>query len=98
MRPEEKIEKKFVSECAKIGVTAYKFEVPGIKGAPDRIMFLPGGITLFVEFKEPGGGTLSKHQINFINRLQRLGFEVHVATDWETPLKIVKELNCDYIV
>jgi hypothetical protein len=91
MRPEETIEKKFVEECTNLDVLVYKFEIRGTRGAPDRIVFLPNGKTIFVEFKVPLA-RLSPHQVKFIKQLQMLRHEVLVATDWETPLKRIKEI------
>lgn len=88
-RPEETIERNFVSACASIGVQAYKFEISGTKGAPDRIIFLPKGKVLLIEFKQPGGKT-SKHQDVFIAKLKELGHECIVAEDWEYPFNIVR--------
>ncbi len=95
-RPEETVEKEFVKRCKRLGVTAHKFEINGTKGAPDRIIFLPAGITLFVEFKRPNGGNLSEHQIEFIRELRQLHHRVIVADNWEYPLEIVKRLLGDY--
>jgi hypothetical protein len=95
-RPEETVEKEFVKQCKRLGVTAHKFEIAGTKGAPDRIIFLPDGQTLFVEFKRPNGGNLSEHQIDFINHLKRLHHKVIVTDEWEYPLEIVKRLLGDY--
>jgi len=91
MRPEEKIEKKFVEECKRLGVDAYKFEVPGKRGAPDRMVLMPEGKILFVEFKVPLG-KLSSQQRAFIKELQIKRFDVMVATDVKGPLKLVKEI------
>ena len=89
MRPEELIELKFVSACAAIGVQAYKFEINGTKGAPDRIIFLPKGKVLLIEFKQPGGKT-SKHQDVFMDRLTKLGHECIVADNWEFPFTLIR--------
>jgi hypothetical protein len=94
-RPEETIEKEFVKQCKRLGVMAHKFEINGTKGAPDRIIFLPAGITLFVEFKRPNGGNLSEHQIEFIDNLRKMQHMVIVADSWEYPLEIVKKLFGD---
>ena len=89
MRPEETIEREFVSACASIGVQAFKFEIRGKKGAPDRIIFLPKGKVLLVEFKQPGGVT-SKHQDMFIAELTKLGHDCIVADNWKYPFNIVR--------
>ena len=87
---EKTIERQFVNECASIGVDAFKFEIKGTKGAPDRIIFLPNGKVLLVEFKRPGGDT-SKHQKDFIKMLNALGHESIVSDNWEIPFNLVRK-------
>lgn len=89
MRPEEKIEKRFVTECASLGVQSMKLERKGKKGYPDQSVFLPDGYLLLVEFKRPGG-TTSYHQDICHEELRDKGFEVMIADNWEHPLKRVK--------
>ena len=89
MGPEFVIERQFVAACASIGVQAYKFEIAGIKGAPDRIVFLPKGKVLLIEFKQPGGKT-SRHQDKFIADLHSLGHECLVCDNWEFPFTIIR--------
>lgn len=90
MRPEETIEKKFVEECKKIGVLAYKLEIEGMKGAPDRMCLLPNGKAIFVEFKRPNGGSIAEHQKRFLQKLVSFGFDAFVADSWEYPLLHIK--------
>jgi hypothetical protein len=58
-------------------VDCLKFTTPSVRGAPDRIMVLPGGITQFVELKSPKG-RLSAAQRAFHERLQAQGHFVTV--------------------
>ena len=96
MRPEEKIEKRFVKKVEKLGCRAYKFEVHGKKGAPDRMVLLPIGIIVFIEFKRPGGGEVSFHQEEFIDDLIELQFEARVYDSWEKPLKWIQSILDNY--
>lgn len=91
MRPEEIIEKRFVKKVEELdpNLMCHKFEIHGKKGAPDRIVFMPGGVTFFFEFKKPGGGSVSRHQEKFIVDLQKLGYMAQVVDSWEEPLQIV---------
>ena len=93
MRPEEKIEKRFMTKMEQQhpAVMCYKFEIHGRKGAPDRIVFLPGGCTYFFEFKRPDGGSVSAHQEKFLRDLNKLGYKAIVVDSWEEPLMIVTE-------
>lgn len=87
---EIEIEEKFVDECSKIGVKAEKFKRNHKRGGADRIVFIPGGITMFFEFKRPGGEA-SPHQIRFLAMMRRMGFVAEVVDNWIYPLSIVKE-------
>lgn len=91
MRPEEKIEKRFVSKVEKLGCYAPKWEIAGKKGAHDRMVFIPGGEILFIEFKRPGlEDGRSFHQIEFDKKIRNLGQRTYLFDNWEQPLKIVK--------
>jgi len=48
-----------------------------ISGLPDRMILYPGGRITFVELKAPGKKPRPL-QISMHNKLQRLGFNVHV--------------------
>jgi hypothetical protein len=86
------IERQFVSQCESIGIRAFKFELKGIKGAPDRIVFLPNGKSLLIEFKRPGAST-SKHQDEFIDWLNSLGHETIISDNWEYPFNLVRKYS-----
>jgi hypothetical protein len=88
MRPEEKIEKRFVRKVYELGCRAIKWEIAGRKGAHDRMVLIPGGEIIFVEFKRPGGKQ-SYHQIEFDNMITGLGFRTYLCDTWEEPLEIV---------
>jgi len=91
MRPEEKVEKRFVKKCEGLGITSKKFEFQSEKGAPDQMVFIPGGRPLFIEFKRPGGGTVSYHQEETMKWMNLLGYDCYVYDNWEEPLALVKE-------
>lgn len=74
--------KRFIEK--EIGGKCYKWVCPGMKGPPDRICILPGGIIIFVELKRPDGkGALSVKQEKIINVLQKLGCNVRVVDSQE---------------
>lgn len=52
-----------------------------LRGWPDRIVLLPGGVILFVELKRPVGGKFEPLQVRIHDKLRRLGVTVHV---WHT--------------
>ena len=57
---------------------ARKLLTPGVRGAPDRLVLLPGGVVRFVECKGRGG-RLSASQRREHARLRALGCEVWVV-------------------
>jgi hypothetical protein len=68
----------------------FKFEVR--KNEPDRICFLPGGRTVFVELKRPGAKPRDG-QIRALNRKKALGFEAYWADSKERVDEIISEIK-----
>ena len=82
MKKEETSEKVFERELSKFaeesGGMAVKLLSQFIKGLPDRVFLLPGGVVVFVEFKSTGKRP-TKIQ-NYIHlKLRVLGFPVYVV-------------------
>ena len=92
MRPEEKIESDFVYNAAKEGFWAIKFEDRARKGAPDRLVLLPEGKAIFIEFKVPGKEARPE-QLDYIRQLRRFGFMAGVYSSAEQALKEVREFH-----
>ena len=57
---------------------AIKLDPVNQRGAPDRLVLLPGGRVVFVEVKRPRG-RVSKHQRAWQRKLKRLGFETAIV-------------------
>lgn len=74
---ERAIEIYFVGQVRALGGHAPKWSSPGSAGVPDRIAILPGGHTVFVELKAPGG-ELSPLQKQWLQKLEKLGHQVAV--------------------
>lgn len=55
-----------------------KFNDPGRRGAPDRLVCLPGHPTYFVELKRPNIGVLDSHQVRYHESLRAAGQKVWV--------------------
>ena len=92
MRPEEREEKRYVKKIEELGFCADKYEVHGKKGAPDRMITRDHGFICFIEFKRPGGGKVSPHQQDWIDRLVRWGFDAKVFDNWKEALEWTKHL------
>jgi hypothetical protein len=80
---EKQIEKKLKDAIEKLGGKCYKMVSPGVRGAPDRIIFLPGGFVYFVETKFSDRG-LRPGQINYHKELKKRGTVVWIVRDEET--------------
>lgn len=75
---EKQIENEFVLYATKFGAKVVKFNDQSTTGAPDRIVFLPGGKVFFIEFKKPNG-VVSPKQDAYHRTLHRLGFGIHTC-------------------
>ncbi len=88
-QPEAVLEKRFSREINKRNGLALKFISPGWAGAPDRIVLLPGGSTVFVELKaygkKPEPLQIKRHQ-----ELEKLSFPVRII-DSEAELQAFLE-------
>lgn len=78
MTREVRIEQHLRARVLRLGGICRKWVCPGYRGAPDRIVILPGKRIYFVELKRPKGGRLSANQKYFHKQLSDLGFEVVV--------------------
>lgn len=74
---ESAVENYLVSGVLDKGGECLKYEVPGRRGAPDRIVLMPNGRIVFVELKTTGG-VLESWQKRFHAMLRHLGFRVEV--------------------
>ena len=69
---EREIEAGLVRGVERKGGLCLKWVCPGTRGAPDRIVVLPGGRIWFVELKTPRG-SLRPWQLRFHRRLEKVG-------------------------
>ena len=74
------IERYLVKRIRELGGIAVKQIWHGRRGAPDRLVILPGGKMIFVECKAPGQ-SCRPHQLREHDRLRRLGVTVLVIDD-----------------
>ena len=86
MNTEAKLEQKCRKIAIDSGWLSYKFESEG--GLPDRI-FLKDGRIIFIEFKAPKTGRLSKLQQVQIKRMIDAGAIVHVCDNVDQFMRII---------
>jgi hypothetical protein len=72
------VERHLVASVTARGGLCLKFISPGRRGAPDRIVCLPGRPAHFVEVKRPRNGKLASHQVRYHNDLKAAGQPVSV--------------------
>jgi len=84
---ESSIEKRAVAEIRKAGCLALK--LMHARGWPDRLILIPGGVVLFLEFKRPGG-FLRPIQSWVHGRLERRGFDVVTVDTVDAAVREVK--------
>lgn len=75
---ESKIEQKACDLVWKhLGIVCSKLVTPGDTGYPDRVVWIPGGKPLLIEFKRPGEHPEPK-QAYIHDQLRKLGYRVEV--------------------
>jgi VRR-NUC domain len=89
---EKELERILAFEVRKAGGDAFKFVSPGRRGAPDRIVLLPGGRMCFVEMKR-AGGRIRPDQKRFHSLLRTLGFSVQVLSSLAEIDDFIKEVK-----
>jgi hypothetical protein len=75
---EAKVEKYLVDCVELMGGMCPKFNDPGKRGAPDRIVCLPGHPSYYIELKRPKLGKLDAHQARYHDALRSAGQRVWV--------------------
>lgn len=73
---EKDIERKLRLAVASVGGKAPKWVSPGNRGVPDRLIILPGGVTVYVETKAPGK-PLEPLQEKWAKTLRQMGHRVY---------------------
>lgn len=88
---ESEIEAALRGGVALLGGIAYKFVSPSRVGVPDRIVVMPGGVTVYVELKAPGMKP-APHQEREHERLRERGHRVYVIDSLAGVQALLKEL------
>lgn len=79
---ESLIERKVCAYANSRGWIPMKLGGTGDRGKPDRVFAGPGGRTVYIEFKAPGGH-VTKLQEWYIERLRERGHEAHIIDNVE---------------
>ncbi len=88
---EVNIESYLRDQVKKRGGKALKFISPGWRGAPDRIVLLPGARVAFVELKAPGE-KLEPLQAKRAAELENLDFKVYCLDTIQKVDKFILEV------
>lgn len=75
-------------EMNRMGITAIKLNLSSNRGWPDRMLILPKGAVLFIEFKCPGE-TPKSMQLFRHKKLRGLGHDVKTFDDAEEAIAYV---------
>lgn len=80
------MEKTIETRCRKFvkgeGGYAIKLQGLGCAGLPDRLILMPGGKIMFVEFKQPGKKPSALQDV-WLARLSRIGFTAFWCYDYD---------------
>lgn len=82
---ESTIENRFVKEAHRLGCKTRKLNGMGNNHWPDRLVLVPGGETLLIEFKKPGG-VLSEGQAAWHEDAKLMGHYPIVFDNWQDAL------------
>ena len=84
-RDEYELEQRCCDYARSHGIAAVKLE--GQEGIPDRLFIGEGGKCLFVEFKKPTGGIVSKEQKFWLEFLGESGITCNNFDDFANAIK-----------
>lgn len=91
-RLESDLEEKCRSYVRMCGGELLKFKSPSSNGVPDRIMLLPGGKIVFIEFKRNAKSVMQPLQPYWRERFTTLGQTVWTVWDYSTFTALVDRL------
>ncbi len=89
---ESAIEARLVREVERIGGLAPKWVSPGNNGVTDRLIILPGGVTVYVETKRPGE-PLRPLQRKWRKELLKRGHRHYKIDNYEDIDRFIREVT-----
>lgn len=91
-RSEASLERRLCTVVRDRGGLCLKMPADLYLGIPDRLILLPEGLAIFVELKR-ADGLLSKPQVRFLKRLDRMGYNVRVVKGAAGLAAFIEELD-----
>jgi hypothetical protein len=88
------VEKYLIAKIKDANGFCPKIISPGLRGAPDRIVFLPNHPAYFVELKRTRSGKLGSWQQRYHDELRRCGQQVFVISSIEAVDRFLREILC----
>ena len=86
---EKAIERYLVDEVKKLGGVCLKYSNQNMAGYPDRLILLPGAVTIWIELKSKGKHTTALQDIR-LRALNKLGYDTYICDNKEAIDKIIK--------
>lgn len=93
---EKSLEAYLVGKIAKMGGVCFKNFNMWTVGYPDRVIFLPGGRTIFVELKSTGFKPRPIQKVRH-EKLRKLGYDVRVIDNFVELKQFINEIQTAYI-
>lgn len=89
---EKSIERSIVNWCKKQGLQCYKVALINQRGWPDRLIPLPGNVSVWLEIKTDVG-RLSPQQKVIHAELAKLGHTVHVVRSLQEAQDAITQIS-----
>ena len=92
---EKSIERYLVDLVSRLGGICLKYSNPNMVGYPDRVVLLPGGVTIWIELKSAGRHVTKIQQIRIAD-MAAMGHKIFIADNEEDINEIIR--NAGYAI
>lgn|SRR5574344_218599 len=92
---EKSIERYLVDLVSRLGGICLKYSNPNMVGYPDRVVLLPGGVTIWIELKSAGRHVTKIQQIRIAD-MAAMGHKIFIADSKEDINEIIR--NAGYAI